>query len=903
MVNLRGHLVLLLPVLLLVACARGEKEGAPTSSDPFGVAVDRVISQPNLKDQVDVLIDKWGIPHIYARNNHDAWYVQGYMAATDRFFQMDMARRLATGRLAEVIGEIPLLGSLLAKDVAQDIDLYYRTIFMGADARPIADALLETITPETNDVLQSFADGINAFMYDMITQRNGAHLPPVYGGIVSLAPYQLDPWTVRDTLAVLVVSMWSASNSVDQELALADYLGGLGPEKFTDFFRAQPDDPTTILPTGVNEVSSSSAPTTTNLAQVAATLAPALAAIRAAREAGDAANNDLFVQGQHSNCWGVDAAHSATGNTLLANDPHLGMLNPTYFWMVHVDSKTLGDGTLAYAGLGFPAAPGVQIGHNDAIGWTGTSAGYDTYDAYVETVDPNDEQAVMFDGESTKFRRPAARWEEFAIDLTGTHEKLRLPIKIVPQHGPVVPGSCRDGHCVSLRWTGATPGREIDAFLSILTATNLDEGLAALGKYRRGPYNWVVGDSTGRVGYLAAADVPLRIDWRNHPPYLPLPGSGGVEWSGFVPDAALAKLVDPENGFIVTANNDIYGTVQDNNVANDPYYFYWYADIGYRAGRVTDLLSGADGEADPNSLDLEDMRRIQFDNVSCLARRVLPHLFAAADARSDLVDYVLQGALDHLVAWDFTTPAAVPDRYRPLVPDEQTRAMSVAATLFHVWFGFAALDTFGDDFAKARLTLPGDGTESGPQFEARALLWLLEHDDEAAFGNQWWDDLNTTPVESKDEILIGALRNAVDYLSQSLGLVMNDWHWGRLHQGSFGLSFEGFTIPEEISPIIGPSPMDGGNFTVNVANTYGLGNEEEAFTAAHAPAGRMVMNLDGDRFESWAVLPGGQSERYDSTHFNDLFGNYLAGELVPVLFTIDEIVPVTVERIQFTPRR
>ncbi len=892
-------LVLLIAIFTLTACERGDDEEA-AAGDPFGIPIDTLITQYNLQDDVDVLVDPWGIPHIYARNDHDAWYVQGYLAAKDRFFQMDLARRLGTGRLGEVLGEIPLLGPIVGLLVAQDIDLYYRAIFSDRQGRAIADALLETLDPQVEEVLAAYAEGVNAWLYDVITMRHGMTEPPAYEGLVNPEASMLDPWSVRDTLALLVVSMWSASNSVDQELAMGEALLALGPEQFADFFRAQPDDPTTVLPNGAGDITPASYGVEVPLAQIADDLRPAGEALRAALAAAAAAGTNLFAPGMHSNNWAVDGAHSAGGHALLANDPHLSMLNPAYFWLCHVDSKTLGDGAISFAGLSFPGAPGAQIGHNDYIGWAGTSAGYDTYDAYVEELDPANDEAVLFDGESVPLHRAELSQEMFNITLDGTHEARRMPIRIVPHHGPIVPGSCKKGRCISLRWTGAEAGDEMNAFIDVLTATDVEEGLAALAQYRRGPYNWLVADRDGRVGYVAAAELPQRQNWRERPPYLPLPGTGTAEWGAATPDEDLARLVDPAAGYIATANNDIYGALRDNDPTDETYYYYFSLDIGYRAGRIADLLSGRDGGADPHALTLEDMRRFQADNVSLLAQRAVPHLLAAAQARPDLVDTVMQGALDYLTVWDYTTPAGEPDRFRPALVDETTRRNSVAATLFHVWFGHAAAMIFGDEFAAARVDLPGEESESGPQFEARALLNLLNDEASTHRGAAWFDDVETARIETREEILLAAWRAAIDFLSLELGPEMAEWTWGRLHTAEFGLIFEGFTVPDLISPILGPAAADGGNFTVNVANSYGL---TEDYQAAHAPAGRMVMEIDGDRFESWAVLPGGQSERYDSPHFQDLFAHYLSGELAPVLYTIDEILPVTVERIKFAPRQ
>jgi len=883
---------------VLASCESEKYKSVQQPVDPFGIPIDFVETQQDLLDNADVLVDQWGIPHIFTRNDHDAWFMQGYLAAKDRFFQMDMARRLGNGNIGELIGTIPVIGELAADLVISKVDFYYRSLFTGRDGRPVADAILDNLDSETISILQAYAEGVNAILYDMINGRYGITLPPTYQGLVNVDASMIRPWSVRDTLSILIVSMYTASNSYDSELAMGEALASLGPEKFADFFRAAPENPTTVLPNGVSDITPSSfAPPNalTALDALADWLGPAVPAIRSARNSALDARTDFAEPSKHSNNWAVDADHSATGHALIANDPHLSPLNPPYFWLCHIDSKMLGNGEVAFAGLSFPGAPGVQIGHNDFVGWAGTAANYDTIDAYIEQLDSNDPNAVVFEGKTIKMTLID---EEFHKNLNDYSDVAHKTIQVAPHHGPIVPKSCENGYCVSVRWTGAEPGSEIKAFLDILVAKDMKQGLDAFSQYRRGPYNWIVADSKGQIGYIAAAELPIRENWQTKPPYLPLQGTGGSEWVDVVPDDQIARYENPKIGYVATANNDIYGTVTDNDATNDPYYYYWDVDIGYRAGRITDLLSAKQGHFNPNSLTLTDMKTIQFDNLSYVGQRLVPHLLSAADARPDLIYPTLQEALDRLAAWDFTTPASVTDKWHGAVFSDEVRSASIAACIFHIWLGKASLRIYGDDFKKANLDLPGDGSSSGPQMETKAMLWLLEHESSTSFSADWWDDQNTDVKETKEETLLNALTDTINYLNDNLGPDMTTWQWGRLHTLKLGLTFSGITIPSILSPVLGPAAADGGDFTVNVGNCYGLGDD---YYDSHNPAARMVMNIDGERMESYAVLPGGQSERSDSEHYDDMFGKYLTGQYVPVLYKVEEIIPVTVERIQFTP--
>lgn len=877
----------------LVACEHGDKaEETRAASDPWGVPIDWTIPHDDLEAEADVLIDEWGVPHIYARTDHDAFYLQGYVSARDRFSEMDLARKIAFGRLGEVIGQVVAVGRVLADVVIWELDHNFRSIFTNVEGEHIADTLMEGLDDNAVAILQAYADGVNAFLADALAEQYGAEGPTTYTGFLSIGLDQIEPWTVRDMLGIMVVNLWSGANSVNEEIALGEALAALGPEKFFDFYRSQPDDTTTIIPGAAKSGSVDEGPDMAAWEARAEALREALPALRAARETLDSMRQTFFSPGQHSNNWAVDAEHSATGNTLMANDPHLSMLFPSFFYMVHVDSKTMGEGDVAFAGLSVPMAPGIQIGHNDYVGWTGTNAAMDTYDAYLEKRPKKDKDHVLFNGDPVAIRKFGQVYKN-AIDPDRA-QYIDLVTQVVPHRGPIVPGSCQGTSCVSLAWTGMEPGNELQAFIDILFATSLDEAMGAFDQYRRGLYSWVLGDVNGDIGYVAVGEVPVRDNWRTQPPYLPMPGTGESEWIGLVPDDAQARFMNPARGFIMSANNDIYGTLADNNPTNDDNYFYYDMDIGYRAGRITRLLESAT----EGGVTMDEMAAIQTDTESEVGKRFLPHLLTAYAARPDLVDGDMKRAVDQLSSWDYSTPAGITDRYRPEYVDEETRNRAVSATLFHVWLGRTILDVFGDDFDEADLDLPGNGSESGPQWEARALLNLLENEDDTNFGPLWFDDLTTPVVESRDEMLLHGLRHALDFLSEELGPDMVDWEWGRLHTSEFGLNFEGISIPSLLSPTVGPSPADGGWFTINVANPVSL---EDDFTNAHGPAGRMVMELDGDRFESWAVLPGGQVERPDSAFFDSLHDEYMNGRYVPLLYTLEEILPATVERLKFVP--
>jgi len=214
----------------LAACGpRGAGPTPAAPADPLGVPVTQTYAEDGLQDNVDALVDTWGIPHIYARNDHDVFYVQGYLAAADRFGQMDFARRLAQGRVSEFLGQLPLVGPLVAMIISADTDLFFRTIFLDRDGRPILDKMEAQLNARSYAVLKAYADGVNAWFDDVTTSRYGQTAPPSFSGLFEVDLALVPAWTVRDTLSIVLLSEWAATNPVDEELGMGQALAALTP--------------------------------------------------------------------------------------------------------------------------------------------------------------------------------------------------------------------------------------------------------------------------------------------------------------------------------------------------------------------------------------------------------------------------------------------------------------------------------------------------------------------------------------------------------------------------------------------------------------------------------------------------------------------------------------------------
>ncbi|NLH50215.1 MAG: penicillin acylase family protein [Myxococcales bacterium] len=869
------------------ACQRGDEAEKKTTADPFGLPINRVITTEALTDEVEVLVDSHGVAHVYAQNDHDAWLLQGYLTAQDRFFQMDLLRRLGTGRVTELLGEFPLVGSLLASIYLGDVDLYFRSVFMDEKGRPAVDRLQTALDESAQAVLQAYAEGINSYLHDVVAARNGAFKPPAYSGLINPDAALLDEWTIADTLAVLLVEQWSSANSVDLELLLGQALGEWGADKFGEFFTAA----TAAPGAGQASTKQDEAGESPDYESLAGLYRPARKALAKAMDAGLAAVSGLAHQNRAANLVAVDATRAAGGQAMLAADLAFRPLSPAPYHLIHLDSRTVGDGELSLAGFALPGLPGVQLGHNDRLGWIGATAPYDISDTYLEMLTESGDE-VFRGGETVALRTIA---EKFRLNMGDDAPSKEKEIQFVPGHGPLVPGSCKKGYCLALRWTGMQNGDDLNALIALQTSGSLDEGLEELARVRRGARQWMLADTDGRIAHLSASQIPQRDHWRTTPPWLPLPGMiADNGWNGEVPSTRLTRQTDPDTGLLIAADNDLYGTLRDGDATTGAYYFAALADPGWRAARLLELADDAGDELTP-----ETLQAMLADDYSPLGELLIPQLLVSASRRPDLLGENAPEAVSILAHWDATLPAATPDRWRPALAAESRQEASRGAALFEVWLHHLVARTFADDFTAADLDPPADLFFAGPQLEARVLAALFARADDPFAALDWWDDLDTPAVESRDEIVLGALADAIGELTATRGADPALWFWGDLHAVETTLDFEGADLLDFVAPTGGPANVDGGDFAVRFGETNCLVRD---YSVARLSLARIFMTLDGDRFATRAVLAGGQSERFNSPHFADQFARWAADETIDVPFAFADVTAAAVQRILFTPR-
>lgn len=937
-----------------------------------GVEAKKSLQIEGLDGPVEVLVDPWGVHHIYTTggNPDDLLRVQGYLVAKHRLFQIDFLRKVAQGRLAE------LLGTALDPSVL-DTDLFLRTLFLtheGGRVRHVDEALVEEMmisSPEAFEAVGLFLEGVNAYIEDLKEGRNGATLSQQHKLLNLLGPYEIEPMTVEQVAAIGRLLQYQLSSTLSEEIERklmwdwvrdAEAAGEIPEGTLLDVFRAKPPDPATILAEGEPGYAGpfSAGSQAAELRQPSGrALAPALAGAAVMDNSRSKSENlrqtltrlrraqrNLLnlAEKPFSNNWILSPEMTASGFAILCNDPHLSLSNPSIFYPVHGDNKSFDSGDLNFSGCTFPGIPGLMLGMNEYLAWGGTVVGYDVEDVYEETVEvgPDGRDRVFFKGEWV----PVETIQE-TFHIRGGSPVV-IPIDYVPHHGPQVPGdpyaadpTLTVENNLTVRWTGHFVTRDLGAFYGLLNAQGIDDFEAALENFGVGAQNFVGADVSGEIAYFPHALVPLRSAAAltpEHPPYLPMPGTGEYEWlddgtgrPAFIPPEEIPRVRNPERGWLVTANNDVTGTVQDNDALNDGVYLYYSTNPGFRGGRITDRLLGLQ----KGQRNLDKMKEIQSDHVSLVAERVRPFLLMAVanpEALEGLSQETLnriEEAVGRIQAWDLRCRAGMPDPFTGEAPSAQDVESSIAASLFFVWLNRATQEAFDDEFAGAPAGLGSDE-------RVTALLHILEDVDEPEGSvsrvhtlgpdgqSLLWDKRDTLDKqETRDEILVQALVRALHDLEGLMGSAdMETWRWGKIHTLTYRLEGLGevlfaFNLPSYsvLDQLFGGDlkgyPRHGGYQTVDPAN-YGLGGLN--FTTGSGPAMRMVVELEEGVMQAWNVLPGGVNDlqpqatifnpvKIDpATHYGDQIPLWLSNQYRPQLLFWEDVTSVAESRIRIDPR-
>jgi penicillin G amidase len=523
---------------------------------------------PGLKQPVNVLRDRWGVAHIYAENQHDLFFAQGFVAAQDRLFQMEMWKRAGQGRLAEVLGP-----SAVERDINARLLRY----------RGNMKAEYESYSPDTEAILSAFADGINAEIRSL-TAKSGLGLPIEF----QLAGFQPEPWKPQDCLNRMAA--FAMTGNAFSELRDAALIAKLGVQKASAVLSLDPK--VTLDPAAGVDFGGLSPSLLKNLI-------------------GSDARIEFPSDGrQGSNDWTISGRLTSTGKPILANDPHRVMALPSLRYMVHLVAPGWD-----VIGAGEPGLPGIAVGHNQHIAWGFTIFGLDQQDLYIEDLNPQDPLQY----------KTAHGWARMQVEHENIAVRGKPPVEVnlkFTRHGPVL---WQDGkRALALRWVGAEPGTAgYLASLAVDRATDWKEFEDAMQRWKVPSENIVYADTAGNIGEHSTGLAPLRKNWTG---LLPVPGAtaGGAadyEWSGFVPNSELPHSFNPPTGFVATANHKMIPENYPYNVG-----FEWAPPV--RVHRIEEVISGIRDSG--KKITLDDMEKLQTDVVSLVARQLVKLLIESS---------------------------------------------------------------------------------------------------------------------------------------------------------------------------------------------------------------------------------------------------------------------------------
>jgi penicillin amidase len=524
----------------------------------------------------------------------------------------------------------------------------------------------------------------------------------------------------------------------------------------------------------------------------------------------------------------VGAVRSAEGMPLLSSDPHLGYQLPSLWYQVHLLTPEM-----KVAGVTLVGTPFVIIGHTDRVAWGLTNTQADVTDYYIERVNPDNPDEVWFEGAW----RPVQKVEEVIEVRNGPDKKLQVTIT---PHGPVL---TERSQTVSMRWTGLDPSFELRAFYTLNHAQGYEDFLEALRDFHVPAQNFAYADADGNIAIWAAGKYPIRATGNGR---LPVPAASGTyEWTGFIPFEELPHTLNPDKGYVFSANTR-------PAPPDYPYYLGWQWDPGYRGRRIQTLLSEDD------SVSFSQMKAAQYDVVDSLAGELVPILLEVYDEQ-EFGGQTEAGAIALLREWDY-----------------QMSADSPAPTLWRRWLDEFREMTWGDEFAAAAApTDYGWGFNSTNQWQP--TIEYFEYLVREKPDSPWFDDTTTATAETRDDIIALSFARAVRSLQEDYGGDPAGWHWGDHHR----LHIEHLLGADPLNRT--GQPMAGGDMTINA---QGAGESVDG-----GPSWRMIVQL-GEPVRAVGAYPGGQSGNPLSPHYDDLLPLWRSGDLPDIRFpTSEETLP------------
>jgi len=731
----------------------------PQTAGSIGVA--------GIRSPVEIVRDEDGIVTIRAQNDVDAAFALGYVHAQDRLVQMEMMRRLVAGRLSEVLGSMTL---------STDHNMRVLGLYRAAEQSEAA------LPDDVRARLEAYTAGVNAY----INGHTGSW-PPEFAALF----HRPEPWRVADSLAWGRIMALRLSGNFWSELL-----------RYRLSQQLTPDELESLMPMGDGAQTASLSPELPPAAPSEDSLLAGLGSI-------------LAPSPDASNSFAVSGSRTGTGAPILANDPHLGLESPIVWYLVRIETP---DSVLV--GATSPGGPFVIIGHNGHIAWTLTTTHGDTQDLFLERLDPADATRYATPDGTAAFE---TRTETIRV-RGGADEQITIRSS---RHGPILSDlRCYQwvdkSYVLALSWPGLlADDRTATAIYRLNGAKDLDSAFTALRDFHTPQQNFVLADTAGNIGFVAAGRVPIRKTLSANST-MPAPGWGGeYDWRGFLPFEELPQVKNPPQGYIATANGKI---------TPDGYRHFITAiwPDSYRQDRIKELLRGS------WKTTLDNAAGIMRDTYSTAAREQLAILLHYPPMAS-VFDINRSAASEVLQRWDFRVNR---ENAAPLILTTWLREISKSM--------FSA--RLGDQFIDFAWANPATALAIAKQQDAH------------------WCRSDFEPCRKMLWVSLGV---AARQLTDRYGSDVGKWRWGDAHQARFANPLLD-RVPLLGDWLFEPLETDGDDYTLNRGTpSIDYESDEPVFPHVHGASMRAIFdlsNLDNSRF----MIAGGQSGNPLSPHYRDL---------------------------------
>ncbi len=750
--------------------------------------IDGQVFLKGLNEEVEIIRDEWGVAHVYAKNINDLLFAQGFVHAQDRLFQMELNRKVARGRLSEIIGKKAL-----------DSDRIART--MGYER--VAKQDWELFEEDEQQLIIDYCNGINAYI-----KSDDFKLPIEF----SLLKHRPDPWEPMDVASFsrLLISLltWGWYD----EIIRAKLIETVGSEAAAELDNTYPKDNPVTLPKGIEF----------NLLDISGKF--------------QAMKGPYMPQISGSNAWTVSGTKTKTGKPYLCNDPHLTLKNPNIWYMNHLHCPEL-----HASGVSAPTLPMVQIGHNEKIGWGITLSYTDIEDVFVEKFTDETCTTYMHDGKLME-----TNIMEEKIFIKG--EKMPHIEKVYETvHGILI--SDVTGHSsmkLTLCSMAYKAGTATKGWFSLNKAQNWNEFVDAVEHITAPGLNIVYADTDSNIGYYNSGKVPLRDKATAS---VPQPGwTGEHDWKGFVPFEEMPHVLNPEKGYVITANHKI-----------EPDDFpYFLGDIymnGYRANRLEKMIKRKE------KLEPKDFTEMQMD-FHCTPGK----LFANHFKNIQMDNAELQRYVDLLLAWDGV-----------LHPEK------IEGSLYKVGKLMIVRKLFESSIQDKKLIdeLLGRGFHAifGPVnsylgHNTPILLRILDNE------NSIW----LKAAGGKEKLIKEGFKSAIDWLKLNYGTKNTKWKWGDLHAIVFPHALSAQQPLDKVFDI-GPFPIGGDTdtpFQTFIMAAEGYGGE------LAAPSYRQIIDFS-DFDKSTVVMPLGNSGNMASPYYKNQLQDWFTGNNYPMCWSREKV--------------